>query len=63
MAKDHRNARKTREELGLKKFSKLEIRSSVSGGEVIITKDTIVKLLNVKEDGMNCKDTNKNAVP
>jgi hypothetical protein len=61
-AKVPRNARKTMEELGLNKSSEIEIRSFVSGAEVIITKDTIAKLLKVKEDGMYCKDTNKNTV-
>ncbi|MCI78397.1 hypothetical protein A2U01_0099667, partial [Trifolium medium] len=46
------NKNKTREELGLKAFKEIEIRSGVSGSEIILTQSNIVQLLGLPNKGV-----------
>jgi hypothetical protein len=61
-ARDPRNAKKSRKELGLKKFSETEIRASVLKAPLIITKGIISKQLKVDEFGMYYRDTNNKTI-
>ncbi|PNX95520.1 hypothetical protein L195_g018713 [Trifolium pratense] len=46
------NKGKSREELGLRKFTETEIRSSVGGFQVILTRSNLAKMLNLPNTGM-----------
>ncbi|PNX81978.1 hypothetical protein L195_g038004, partial [Trifolium pratense] len=52
------NKGKSRHELGLREFTEIEIRSGVSGFEVVITQTTIAELLKIPNEGF-CIDFSK----
>ncbi|MCH80540.1 hypothetical protein A2U01_0001310 [Trifolium medium] len=47
-----KNKGKSRKDLGLREFIEIEIRSSVSGYEVVITQSTFAELLKIPNDGI-----------
>jgi len=55
-----KNAQKTREELGLKEFKEIEIRSPVLGVNVVISRRSIEQLIRSKDKRMFLRDANEN---